>query len=163
MYQPERFHPFLEEGETIPEYPRGITVSHAAGSAIIPITCPSGERGQSVFLEMKPKGYVRPVKIVEPEAEFTVETMQGAGTLYVQHAGASGYRRVRLRRTRTYTLRHGDAYGYVSRGDEGWVVRDDSNIPFKPRFEQDVTCETAELDGGRVLRAIVRACDDYKP
>jgi hypothetical protein len=156
-YSSDKYDLYLEQGESVPSIVGKIIDLEEDSSRIVPIRDVNGVEGQSVFLDMAPDGYVSPVEIVDPEVTFSVSTMEGAGTLFVQKIGTDIVRRVRLRPGIVYTLEGGDAYGYVPKGANGWVVRDDGNVPFEPEMEGAVTTNTANTEGGRVLRSIQRA------
>ncbi len=154
-YRPEAYATHLESGESVPPANDEtiIELSYQENSRIVPITTSKGVSEQSVFIHMEPSGYVEPVVIVDREAEFTVRTVEGSGTLFVQRIGSDVVRRVRLRNGRKHTLSEGDAYGYISKGDR-WIVRDDCKVPFKPEMEDPIKPGSG---GERVQHSIRRA------
>lgn len=152
------YNKFLHPGESLLGPEDGSVIElFEQGSRIVPITYKNGVSGQSVLIDMESTGYVRPVEIVDDEVEFTVETLAGKGTLFVQKFGENIVRRVRLRAGRNYTLGKGDIYGYVPKGDNGWIVRDDATVPFEPAMEKDIEAGTRSDKGGYVRRSIERA------
>ena len=158
-YQAGSYKRHLQPGESVPVFGNAAVMNMPAESSrIVPIKSGDGVVGQSVILDMEPGGVIPPVVIVAGGVEFTVRTLEGAGTLFVQKVGEAAVQCIALVEGQKHTLQEGDAYGYVSEDvEEGWRVHDKSNVPFESWMERSIGEETPALEGGCVLRAIQNA------